>query len=235
MPKKMNKRLRTGLIVTLIILVAAVSAFAIYVSDYYEADSTALALVQMEDVIITADYAVLSPDQPGSEALIFYPGGKVEFTAYLPLLEQVSERTGLTVVLVRMPFNLAVFGINKADSIIEQFPEITAWHIGGHSLGGAMASQYAASSPDAVQSLILLGAYNYGKYPSQDTLTIYGSLEEDIAEQAAGSDYITVIDGGNHAQFGNYGEQAGDPQSEITRESQQKQTVDAIEAFLDRP
>ena len=40
-----------------------------------------------------------------------------------------------------------------------------------------------------------------------------------------------VIKGGNHAQFGNYGEQAGDGTATISREEQQDQTAKAILEF----
>ena len=37
-----------------------------------------------------------------------------------------------------------------------------------------------------------------------------------------------VIEGGNHAYYGNYGEQANDGQADITRENQQAQATDAL-------
>ena len=40
------------------------------------------------------------------------------------------------------------------------------------------------------------------------------------------------IEGGNHAQFGNYGPQKGDQPATISAEEQQAQTVAAIEEFL---
>ena len=40
------------------------------------------------------------------------------------------------------------------------------------------------------------------------------------------------IEGGNHAQFGNYSPQKGDLPAAISAEKQQKQTVKAIRNFL---
>ena len=111
-------------------------------------------------------------------------------------------------------------------------PEIEHWYLAGHSMGGAMASKFAAEHPDEVDGLILMGAYIYGDYPDEDTLTIYGSLNQSVEDHIDYTENIVEIEGGNHAQFGNYGLQKGDPLAEISAEEQQKQTVEAIEAFL---
>ena len=42
----------------------------------------------------------------------------------------------------------------------------------------------------------------------------------------------TLIEGGNHAQFGYYGIQLGDDSATISREEQQAETVAAILTFL---
>ncbi len=119
-----------------------------------------------------------------------------------------------------------------AEEVIPQFPEIRHWYIAGHSMGGAMASQFASDHPDQVDGLILMGAYIYGDYPGEDTLAIYGSLNQSVEAHIDYTENIVEIEGGNHAQFGNYGPQKGDPPATISAEAQQKQTVEAVEAFL---
>ena len=99
-------------------------------------------------------------------------------------------------------------------------------------MGGAMASSYAAKHPDEVDGLILLGAYIYGDYPDEKTLTVYGSLNQSVEDHIDYTENIVEIQGGNHAQFGNYGPQKGDLPGEISAEEQQRQTVEAVEAFL---
>ena len=99
-------------------------------------------------------------------------------------------------------------------------------------MGGAMASQFASDHPDQIDGLILMGAYIYGDYPAEKTLTIYGSLNQSVEDQIDYTENIVEIEGGNHAQFGNYGPQKGDLPAAISAEEQQKQTVAAIEAFL---
>lgn len=134
--------------------------------------------------------------------------------------------------MVHMPFHMAIFDANAAEKVISQFPEYQNWYIAGHSMGGAMASQFAAEHPDQVDGLILLGAYLYGDYPAENTLTVYGSLNQSVEDHIQYTENIVEIEGDNHAQFGNYGPQKGDPPTAITAQEQQAQAVDAIESFL---
>jgi pimeloyl-ACP methyl ester carboxylesterase len=156
----------------------------------------------------------------------------VEFYAYLPILEKIKQNCGITCILIKMPFNMAIFDVNAADKIIEKFPDIKNWYIGGHSMGGAMASDYASKHQDKVKGLILLGAYIYGNYSAENALTVYGTFNSSVAEKINYTENIVVIEGGNHAQFGNYGKQKGDPDATISSEEQQNITVEAIREFL---
>ena len=232
--KRMSRRkkwLLAGGIVLLVVAILA-GAFFWYVSDYYRADDIALEVLARDNTITVQDnLTVLSPTYPTDTAIIFYPGAKVEAEAYLPLLDQIRQ-TGVTCILVHMPFHMAIFDANAAEEVMAQFPEIQHWYMAGHSMGGAMASQFAAEHPDQVDGLILMGAYIYGDYPDEDTLTIYGSLNQSVEDHIDYTENIVEIEGGNHTQFGNYGPQKGDLPAAISAEEQQKQTVEAIEAFL---
>ena len=164
----------------LAVLLAVCIAFGIYVSDYYHADPAAEDALVSDDVVsVTKQNGnwVFAPESP-TAGLIFYPGGKVENTAYAPLLHDLAE-DGILCVLVKMPCNLAVLDMNAADSIPERFSEVTDWCIGGHSLGGAMAASYAAKHTDELDGLVLLAAYStadltdsglrvYSTYGSED-------------------------------------------------------------------
>ena len=201
--------------------------------DYYRAEDVALAVLAGDDGVEVRDgLTILSPSYPTDTALIFYPGAKVEAAAYLPLLDQL-RRTGLTCILVEMPFHMAIFDPDAAEDVMAEFPHIAHWYIAGHSMGGAMASQFASDHPDQVDGLILLGAYLYGDYSPSDTLTIYGSLNQSVEDHLDYTENVVEIQGGNHAQFGNYGPQKGDPPAAISAQEQQAQTVAAVEAFLD--
>ena len=113
--------------VFLSVLVLAAGGFFWYVSDYYRADEIALEVLARDGgVTVQDDLTVLSPSYPTDTGLIFYPGAKVEGTAYLPLLDQLRQ-TGLTCVLVEMPFHLAIFDADAAEDVMEQFPDIQPW------------------------------------------------------------------------------------------------------------
>lgn len=231
-PKSRRRKwLITGEIVLLILAILA-GAFFWYVSDYYRAEDVALEVMAQDSSISQQDHlTILSPTYPTDTAMIFYPGAKVEAEAYLPLLDQIRQ-TGMTCILVHMPFRMAIFDADAAEEVISQFPEIQHWYIAGHSMGGAMASQFASDHPDQVDGLILMGAYIYGDYPAEKTLTIYGSLNQSVEDHIDYTENIVEIEGGNHAQFGNYGPQKGDPTATISAQEQQAQTVAAIETFL---
>lgn len=215
-----------------VLLVLLSGAFFWYVSDYYRAEDIAVTvLAQDEGITVQDNLTILSPSSPTDTAMIFYPGAKVEAIAYLPLLDQIRQ-TGVTCILVDMPFHMAIFDVNAAQDVIAQFPEFEHWYIAGHSMGGAMASQFAADHPDEVDGLILLGAYLYGDYPTDDTLTIYGSLNQSVEDKLGYTENVVEIAGGNHAQFGNYGAQKGDPPATISAAEQQAQTVSAIQTFI---
>lgn len=226
-----KKWLIAGEIVLLILTILA-GAFFWYVSDYYRAEAVALAVMGQDSGISQQDgLTILSPSYLTDTAIIFYPGAKVEAEAYLPLLDQIRQ-TGVTCMLVHMPFRMAIFDADAAEEVIARFPEIQHWYIAGHSMGGAMASKFASDHPDLVDGLILMGAYIYGDYPEENTLTIYGSLNQSVEDHIDYTENIVEIQGGNHAQFGNYGPQKGDPPATISAEEQQRQTVEAIATFL---
>jgi hypothetical protein len=201
---------------------------------YYKADDTAKAYLISDTTLQEKGNLTILPEDGSTAAMIFYPGAKVEETAYLPLLEQIREKAHITVIIVHMPLHLAFFNGNAADEVMQEYPDIGTWYVSGHSLGGAMASQYAGRHADKIRGLILMGAYIYGDYPAASTLTIYGSLDTLARDRITYTENVVCIEGGNHAQFGNYGRQKGDSDATISREDQQAQAVEAITKFIDQ-
>lgn len=232
--QKPRKRAGRYILLALLALIVFLGiAFYAYVNDYRHADETATELLNSASIRQEGNLTILTPDADSNTGMgfIFYPGGKVEETAYLPLLDRLREG-GVTVVLVKVPLRLAVFDINAADKVYDAVPGITRWFIGGHSLGGAMASSYVAGNEDKLSGLILLGAYPVNDSPIS-TLCIYGS--EDIMldkTKLEGVANVLRIEGGNHAQFGNYGLQEGDGTATMSREGQQAIAAETMLAFI---
>ncbi len=230
-------------ILTIILIVAG--AFTYYVSDYYHADAAAMVALNSTTsytVENTDDSITFTPTANKSgTGIIYYPGGKVQPDAYSVVASKLAMN-GYTTIIVKMPFNLAIFGVYKADGIIRSHPEISSWVITGHSLGGVFASEYALKNPDKIKGVVYLAAYpsTNASNASFNALSIRGSLDnltkpEDISGNLnkfpVNTTFIT-IEGGNHYNNGNYGAQAGDNNSTITREEQQLQTINAIIQFI---
>ena len=228
---------KKGAFAVILILVFAVACLW-YINDYYKSDVIMQQYFQDDSIVEMEenDYG-LYMDGPGDKsALIFYPGAKVEYTAYVPLLWQLAEK-GVDVFLIKMPCNLAFFGQNKAEDVMKKY-EYEKWYLGGHSLGGAMAAFYAAKHPDDLDGMVLLAAYSTKDLHEEDfsVISLYGSEDEvlnmnKIEESRAymPANYTEIcLEGGNHAQFGNYGVQKGDGVASVSREEQQNQTVEAI-------
>lgn len=229
---KSKKRLKIILLTLTTILFISAGGFFIWASDYYKADKIALEIMETDNEITVIDnLTILKSSETSDKAFIFYPGAKVEAISYLPMLEKLKQK-GITTIIVEMPFNMAIFDSNAADDVFDILPSIKNWYIGGHSMGGAMASNYASKNKNKVEGLILLGAYIYGNYPADKALTIYGTFNSNLEKNIDYTENIVIIDGGNHAQFGNYGEQKGDSAATISRDDQQNITVDAIEEFI---
>lgn len=242
-----NKRKRNILIImasVLLALAVIVGACAIYLGDYYRADLDSIGafLPQGATWKEEPDGTVVFRPEGATRGLIFYPGGKVEHTAYIPLMQACAE-AGILCVLVEMPFHLAVLDINAADGIQEAYPEIEDWYIGGHSLGGSMAAAYLADHAEDYEGLILLGSYSTADLSDTDlaVLSVFGSedtvmnREKYEANKAnlPGDFSEYVIDGGCHAYFGMYGAQEGDGTPSITHEEQILLTVERIMGIME--
>ena len=224
----------------LAVLTAGIGACAIYVGDYYRADYDAVAAFAPMDAVTTEvldDGTLVFQSENATKGFIFYPGGKVEYTAYQPLMAACAEQ-GILCALVKMPFNLAVLDINAAEGLREQYPDIEDWYIGGHSLGGSMAAAYLADHAEDYDGLILLGSYSAADLSNAeiDVLSVYGSedlvmnrVKYDESKSNLPGDFAEVIiEGGCHAYFGMYGAQEGDGNPAISNEEQIVLTAEII-------
>lgn len=241
--KKNNRRLKVFVPFLAVVMMLFV-ACAFYLSDYYHTDMDAVEAFVVENLVeMWSDEEgnlVFEPEH-ATTGLIFYPGGKVEYTAYIPLMKALASE-GIFGVLVEMPFHLAVLDIDAAEGIQKQYPQIGSWYIGGHSLGGSMAAAYLAENADDFEGLVLLGAYSATDLSEKDlsVLSVYGS--EDLVMNGEkyeankvnlpGDFSEVILNGGCHAYFGMYGAQEGDGIPQISNEEQIYLTVEAISQML---
>ncbi len=221
-----------------VVIATAIFAWQIYANDYYKASDTAKEALKgsaQVEVMETDGYYLFNPVEDTEKGIIFYPGGKVEETAYAPLLLELTE-AGYEVYLIKMPAKLAIFGMNAAEDVFEDAPHIKEWTMMGHSLGGAMAASFSADHDEEVGALVLLAAYStedlnglemdvYSFYGTEDKVLnmekyqeYYSNLPADMTEE--------IIDGGNHANYAYYGAQDGDGEATISREEQVQSVLD---------
>lgn len=227
-----------GSVVAVIAILFGVGA--IYVNDYYRADIKAINNFKPSNPVVEKtlkDGTMTFGDENSQYGFIFYPGGKVEYTAYIALMREIAAND-VFCVLVEMPFNLAVLDINAAEGIQEQYSNVQNWYIGGHSLGGSMAASYLGDNVDDYEGLILLGSYSTEDLSDSDVevLSIYGSedkvlnaskYDENTSNLPSGFTEI-IIEGGCHAYFGMYGAQDGDGTPTISNEEQIYLTANEI-------
>ena len=217
------------------------ASFLIYAADYYHADQNALNALKSDETVQVSktDYGWFFDSPETDTAFVFYPGAKVEETSYAPLAHDIAGR-GIDVCLVRMPLRFAILDPDSAGAVTKEY-DYDHWYIGGHSLGGVCAAMYASEHPEEIEGVILLGSYANRKLDdSQEALLIYGSLDEVLNKEQYKKNQKnlppeteeTVIEGGNHAQFGSYGDQKGDGEAELTRDEQIEITAEEIEHFI---
>ena len=164
--------------------------------------------------------------------------------AYAELLRPVAE-AGYLIVILKSPYGIAFAQPGQSAGPIDDHPEVTTWAVGGHSLGGVVAAGYAGDHTDTATGLLL-----YASYPNTDLSgdtdlqveSISGSNDglTTPADIASTKDLLppdtefTVIEGGVHAYFGDYGEQPGDGQPAVSRDIASAEIVTATTAFMER-
>jgi len=229
-----------------ILLLLGLGAFFLWALNPPQPMSDALEALDSDEIVTVQNetWLVFQPTQETpTTGLIFYPGGRVDPRAYAPAAYKIAEN-GYLVVIVPMPLNLAVLGVSQAQEVMAAYPDIQNWVIGGHSLGGSMAASFADQNPDLID-----GVFFWASYPASSTdlsdqeieaLSIYGTQDglSSLSDIQASQSLLpedtrwVAIDGGNHAQFGWYGSQAGDNEAAISRAEQQEQIVQATMELL---
>ena len=213
-------------------LLVVVLGFLIWANTPYRADRGATLEVFRNPAIAvtTVDEGILVQPAggaaPGGAGLIFVPGARVEPYAYLFQLSGVVEEHGVTVLITRPTLNLAFFDTRGVDEFTTAAPEVDRWFVGGHSLGGVRACLMTPGTD--LEGLVLFGSYCANDLSESglqvlsiagenDLLSDFATIEGAAPLLPADAQFV-VIDGANHAAFGDYGAQSGDGERTITSE-----------------
>jgi dienelactone hydrolase len=240
---------RAGAVVLAVVGIVVVVGvgFLVYASLVFEGDREAsLDAWRSNGVEITGtDRSIVIEPTTGATdtGLVFIPGAKVQPSAYLYKMAGIAEATGMTVVITEPTFNLAFFDTRPLSEFAQDAPDVDHWYVGGHSLGGVRACQLAASDAEPqVVGLMLFGSYCVDDLSDSglDVLSIVAehdglSTPEDVASRAGSlpDDAVTVvIDGANHASFGDYGAQPGDGTATIDRQTARAEIAEAVAEFV---
>lgn len=243
--------------IIILIFVFLIISFFVWASSYSNATEKAKSyLYSNSEVEVKIEQNFINPgidlqmlyifspvNKKTDTGLIIYPGGKVDPKAYSTIAFMLAEK-GIETIIVPMPFNFAIFGINRARKVIEGYSNIENWFIAGHSLGGVAASSFTEKNFKMIDGLILWASYPANSNDISNTnlpvLSIYGELDglstpdkiEKTKNLLPDSTIYYEIVGGNHAGFGDYGEQNGDNPADISLEDQHEKIVEVTSNFI---
>lgn len=254
--KVSKKRLIKYISIALLLLIlGSATAFKIYTLNYYKEDTATISEIESNGNAKVIEYddntLLFIPQNKDLEkaGIVFYPGGKVEYTSYSGLMYELAER-GFVCILTRMPENLAFLDLGAASGYEDVISQVSTWYMAGHSLGGAAAGIYISDQVHnnkdmPYEGIILLASYVTKDLSDTDLrlLSIYGSNDSVLNMEnyedgktnwpSDASEY--VIDGGIHSYFGCYGIQSGDGTPSVTNIEQIRQTADIIEKWVIMP
>ena len=225
-----------------LVVVAMLAGATMFVNDYSHADKSAIrdyVVEGVEEKEVADGIIAYIPEGEIKAGLVFYPGGRVEFTSYAPLLKKCAEE-GILCVVVEMPYTLAFLGFNKGANVPSLFPEVKNWYIGGHSLGGTMAANCAANNSNIFKGVVLIASYSTTNITDLRVLSVYGTEDgvlnmshyDQYKDNLPGSFTERVIIGGNHSYYGMYGNQDGDKEATISNVEQIEITASHIVEFI---
>ncbi|MFD1317148.1 alpha/beta fold hydrolase [Loigolactobacillus zhaoyuanensis] len=229
----MKKRTKILLITLITLLVLLLGGWLYIRSQIHQPSETAEKAAQPE--------LVFKSKLTTTPMVIFYPGALVEPASYSVWAQQVAA-AGYPVYIVHFPMDLAVLAPNQADNILKNSQR--NYVIGGHSLGGVMASRYAQRHQERLKGVFFLASYPDKKGSLRSTVlpvlsitasrdgvlnqTAYRAAQQDLPRSTT----RVQIKGGNHAGFGSYGTQKGDHTATISNQEQQRQVAQNLIKWL---
>lgn len=245
--KKKISGKRIALIVSFaVVLLLAVVVVSYFTTGIHKAEDGVQAYFNKTDEGVTVKYideGVFIDSEATDKAVIYYPGCKVEYTAYIPFCYELAKK-GYDVFILEVKLNFALLDKKAGQKILDKY-EYDKWILMGHSMGGIAISAFAEEAGDKVQGLVLLGAHGTSNLTDTDikTLVLYGSEDGVVQRKKVeagkkllakeGNYFELEIQGGNHAYWGFYGTQAMDGTATISRDAQMAIGIDEITRLFD--
>lgn len=224
------------------VVIAALIGFVLWAESPMRAEAGPLRAAETDPAFTyteTGTGVTLLPNEPNGTGLVFIAGARVEAPAYANTLSGLAE-AGVTVVIVRPILNFAILEYRSLAAF--ETPGVDQWFVGGHSLGGVKACQYAADPTYDIAGLILFGSYCASDISGTDLPVLTLSAENDglstpakIADAAGllpDDSVLVSLPGAVHAQFGDYGAQPGDGRPVSEDAAVKDQITTAIMKFM---
>ncbi len=245
--RRRRHRVRTFGLAALALGVVGIASFLTWASTPMPPEPGPLATARADSAFTlseTADGVVLAPENPNGTGLVFISGARVDPAAYANKLSGIAD-AGVTVVIARPTLNFAIFETRPLSTFegLASTSRVVTWYVGGHSLGGVRACQYAADAPpDTVAGVILFGSYCAAdlSHSSLPVLTLSAARDglstpakiADAADLLPTDARLVTLPGADHAQFGDYGAQPGDNPATASDAQTQDEITSAVLKFL---
>lgn len=224
---------RVGLVIVALVVLSLGGTWLQQHWQHADATPEALAASVRDADVIVEDgrFLTLRPRRaPERMGVVVYPGAYVDIHGYVP-----------------MPFELAVFGIDRVLDVQAANPDLKRWALVGHSVGGAMGPLFASRHPEALAGVLIWDSYppsiaKFAGYPrpvwhihrARPDGSPPPAFAAERGEFPAASVWVPIR-GGIHMQFGSFAE--GGYQEDwlagITRAEQQAQVARATVQALD--
>ncbi|MEG1486876.1 alpha/beta hydrolase [Lactococcus sp.] len=240
--KKKKLKIILSYIGAIFLVIIGLSFFYIKTNSY-QPSSKALSFSQKSE---TQGSTLVFKGNPEKTSVIFYQGALVDNRSYSIWASKLASN-GYTVYLLKEPFNLAILNPNQASSVIKA-NKLKNYVVGGHSLGGVIASRFAKKSEtdSSLKGIFFLASYpdkkgNLNNFKgevlsivgTQDNILNWSSYKKAKQYLPKETSYVT-IEGGNHGGFGSYGSQKGDKKAKISNNQQQEEISQTLIDWLDK-
>lgn len=221
----------------------------------FTAVEPALGALRSDDAVAVRESAtriVLEPTSGAAETAVFFqPGARVDARAYAAVRRPLAE-AGYPVVIAKQPLGIGFLATGAFESARTALPDVDAWVVGGHSLGGVVAAidadAHDADSRDQDVTAPVPGLLLYASFPASDlsttltgaVLSVSGtedglSTPEDIeasrADLPPDAEFV-AIEGAVHAFFGDYGPQPGDGAPTISQDEARARIAEVSVEFV---